>query len=518
MSALNWATSLLGCKIVDVSSEVCPAANVLDPHLPSIWLTDTGLPQWLCISLADITMRKDVVIRTIGWHCWQQYSTNPMSVTVHVSSDGAKFKLWDAFLASQEKGDQLFCCAPISSAIYPYIAFEVTQTFGGLQTYMNRILLYSDEISSSPPAPQAKQALGGRSDDSCDPDLGDRLHIRMPGMRRARSYILQISLRKSRSNLLQPHPRTNTKTLSPLSHHNLAAGLGEFADERYAPFQSSPEPQKLAERLDAVFAFVDSEVVVSDVDSDFSSESLEQTPELPGLNLRPQSQKQNQAPGRGDSAAVDDDNKATTTVSAKSDSEVLQRLGDLEDKIGKLLREFQSLKVPSPTPQRTTARDTASSPLVLRTTSDSSQQSSFCQQARARHVEAEADVEPEVKPFKSMMKFSSKNQIRVKEESENVKAKPSVTEKSVLNVSSEKSELEEAVINVQKIVKKALESMKAKQTVGACKTIPQLQSISHYYPQPLNRSDATCLQTRGGAHAGLLFDRKWVPHFRSLEK
>lgn len=160
MSALNWATSLLGCKIVDVSSEIesCQASNVLDPHLPSIWLTEPGLPQWLCISLSDITMRKDVVIRTIGWHCWHPYSTNPMNVTIHVSSDGAKFKLWDAFRAtSQAKGDQLFCCAPISSAIYPYIALEITQTFGGLQSYMNRMFLFSDEISSSPQPQFPKQ-------------------------------------------------------------------------------------------------------------------------------------------------------------------------------------------------------------------------------------------------------------------------------------------------------------------------------------------------------------------------
>ena len=70
-----------------------------------------------------------------------------------VSPDGSKFKLWDNVTASDmTKGDQLFCCAPISSNIYPYIAFEVTKSFGGLQTYINRILIYSDEVFHSPTA------------------------------------------------------------------------------------------------------------------------------------------------------------------------------------------------------------------------------------------------------------------------------------------------------------------------------------------------------------------------------
>lgn len=79
---MNWATFDLGAKVIDVSSEIetCNASNVLDPHLPSIWLTEDGLPQWLCISLANVTLQKDKVIRTIGWHCWQvTYIALPIS-------------------------------------------------------------------------------------------------------------------------------------------------------------------------------------------------------------------------------------------------------------------------------------------------------------------------------------------------------------------------------------------------------------------------------------------------------
>ena len=155
MNTNNYASKGEGAKLVDFSSELegCDACHVLDPNLANIWLSEEGLPQWLCISLDGVRDKRDLVIRTIGWHCWHPYTTNPKEVTVHVSSDGAKFKIWDTFYAQQSKGTQLFCCAPISASIYPYVALEVVQTFGGLQTYMNRIYFYCEEIPTSPPPP-----------------------------------------------------------------------------------------------------------------------------------------------------------------------------------------------------------------------------------------------------------------------------------------------------------------------------------------------------------------------------
>lgn len=147
----NWANHILGAKLIDFSSEIvgCEAENVLDNDISSIWLTDDGIPQWLCLSLSEIRASKDIVIRTIGWHCWHPYSTNPQLVTVHVSSDGHKFKKWDTLHAqSPNKSILLFCIAPISVAVYPFIAFEVNHTFGGNQTYMNKVYLFSDEISA----------------------------------------------------------------------------------------------------------------------------------------------------------------------------------------------------------------------------------------------------------------------------------------------------------------------------------------------------------------------------------
>lgn len=157
---MNYANSENGICLVDCSSEIlgCEAHHVLDEKINTIWLSDEGLPQWLCLSLVNIYNVRNIVIRTIGWHCWHPYSTNPKVVVLHVSADGSKFKQWDIFHATgPQKGLQLFCCAPISCALYPFLAFEITEVFGGNQTYMNRLYLYTEEITSSPAASDISQ-------------------------------------------------------------------------------------------------------------------------------------------------------------------------------------------------------------------------------------------------------------------------------------------------------------------------------------------------------------------------
>eukprot|EP00981_Chlorochromonas_danica_P006015 scaffold1244_cov162-Ochromonas_danica.AAC.51 len=162
---MNWASISLGCRITSSSSELphCESGNVLGDDLSKIWLSDYGLPQWLSISLTN-TVEESVEIRSIGWCCWHAYSTNPRDVRLHVSQDGVKFRVWDTFRAECKAGTQLFCCAPISTVLYPYIAFEILTTFGGNQTYLNRIYLYSEEvvpsfISSSPTSSSGSHSL-----------------------------------------------------------------------------------------------------------------------------------------------------------------------------------------------------------------------------------------------------------------------------------------------------------------------------------------------------------------------
>ena len=141
--------------ILDVSSEVpgCPSINVLDSDPSKIWLTETGLPQWMSLSLLGMgdenRKNKELVIKTIGWQCWHPYSTNPKSVSLHVSRDGSRFRLWDTFDGPQKRGVHLFQCSPIAIAIYPYISIEISETHGGDSTYMNRLFLYEDEIVGS---------------------------------------------------------------------------------------------------------------------------------------------------------------------------------------------------------------------------------------------------------------------------------------------------------------------------------------------------------------------------------
>ena len=45
-------------------------------------------------------------------------------------------------------GVQIFPCSPINTAIFSFVAYEIISTYGGAQTYMNLIYLFTDDISS----------------------------------------------------------------------------------------------------------------------------------------------------------------------------------------------------------------------------------------------------------------------------------------------------------------------------------------------------------------------------------
>ena len=131
--AKNWASLDLGCRLIDFSSdfEGCPPVNILDNGLQKLWLTKEHLPQWFCMCLNDLRDINGIIIRTVGWHCWHAYVTNPRVVNLHVSTDGDNFKLWDTLVAPHQSGGaQLFCISPLSTTIYPYVVFEVVETFG----------------------------------------------------------------------------------------------------------------------------------------------------------------------------------------------------------------------------------------------------------------------------------------------------------------------------------------------------------------------------------------------------
>ena len=148
---INWAQSETGTTLINFSSQVygCEAENLLNPDIDKIWLTEEGfnLPHWICLKL-DEDKAKGAEIRTIGWHCWHSYITNPKTVRVHVSNDGLKFKYWDTFEAqSHLKGSQLFYCSPpVNTNVFNFIALEIQDTFGAMQTYMNKLYLFSDEV------------------------------------------------------------------------------------------------------------------------------------------------------------------------------------------------------------------------------------------------------------------------------------------------------------------------------------------------------------------------------------
>ncbi|KAJ1427476.1 hypothetical protein B484DRAFT_397192 [Ochromonadaceae sp. CCMP2298] len=174
---MNWASAVLGARLVDFSSEVagCEAQNVLEDSPSTIWLSQKGSPQWFCISLQEPAKHRNLVV-----------------VSMHVSSDGSKFKPWDSFVVSQQaRGTFLQSCSPVDASLYPFMALEVVQTFGQAgQTYMNRVFLYSDEVTASPcSVSSAGEGDGGEglSDEDSDEEgqgqwrgQGNELHSSQP--------------------------------------------------------------------------------------------------------------------------------------------------------------------------------------------------------------------------------------------------------------------------------------------------------------------------------------------------
>ena len=146
-------------RLVDFSSQVsgCPATNVLDSRPDKLWLTEPGLPQWICLALDEVeNAERDLVIKTVGFEVMHPYGTNPKVVALHVSGDGSRFRLWDTLTVSDmARGKCLFNVSPIAVAIYPFISLEIKETFGGESTYLNGISLYKDEAdySHSPSRP-----------------------------------------------------------------------------------------------------------------------------------------------------------------------------------------------------------------------------------------------------------------------------------------------------------------------------------------------------------------------------
>jgi hypothetical protein len=87
LKSVNWADADRGAAVTSCTSQVdsCRASNVLVSN-DRIWLSEETLPQSVTVSLEGVNRNSsEVIIRTIGWHCWHSYTTNPQSVVVSVS-------------------------------------------------------------------------------------------------------------------------------------------------------------------------------------------------------------------------------------------------------------------------------------------------------------------------------------------------------------------------------------------------------------------------------------------------
>jgi len=88
------SSALPGCEAANVLTSPPDAADA-DAAGEALWLTDpdAGLPASFDL---EITAGAGAVscIRTFGWYCWHEFSTNPARITLHTSRDGGA--TWDA--------------------------------------------------------------------------------------------------------------------------------------------------------------------------------------------------------------------------------------------------------------------------------------------------------------------------------------------------------------------------------------------------------------------------------------
>lgn len=146
-AAVNYCSADLGAKIVESSPSSSNPEGVLSEREESIWSAkaeDVVEKPYIVIQLPP-----HPAIRFVGWHVWQDYSSNPK--VVEIAAGMSPNALTDVVhcTALQGPGIQLWeLSTPISSA-YSFIRFRTVATFGGASTYMNRVFTFS----TRPPEP-----------------------------------------------------------------------------------------------------------------------------------------------------------------------------------------------------------------------------------------------------------------------------------------------------------------------------------------------------------------------------
>ena len=123
----------------------CSPKNILKEDLKLIWLSEKEVPQNIIIDISKMIKKpKKNKFEFFGIHLWHAYQSNPKEIELYYSNDNKKYILIGIFELELRPGTHFF---KIENKNYKsndkvnFIKIIVTQTYGGIKTYINQIFL-----------------------------------------------------------------------------------------------------------------------------------------------------------------------------------------------------------------------------------------------------------------------------------------------------------------------------------------------------------------------------------------
>ncbi len=123
----------------------CFPTNILKEDLKLIWLSEKEVPQNIIIDISKMIKKpKKNKFKFFGIHLWHAYQSNPKEIELYYSNDNKKYILIGIYELELRPGTHFF---KIENKNYKsnnkvnFIKIIVTQTYGGIKTYINQIFL-----------------------------------------------------------------------------------------------------------------------------------------------------------------------------------------------------------------------------------------------------------------------------------------------------------------------------------------------------------------------------------------
>eukprot|EP00796_Vickermania_ingenoplastis_P008659 gene8659-6086_t len=160
-SEKNWALSLFGGSIAEVSHEATHAAsgaaNLLIYDEQQLWIAGDA-PQYVTLSLSP---RRPAILYA-GWNVWHDYLTNPRLVEISSGETLQQLEALTVCKALPGSGTQVWRLPRPIPPTHVFVRFTILETFGAGPTYMNNIILLSSAPDSRyktyHPAPAPQEA------------------------------------------------------------------------------------------------------------------------------------------------------------------------------------------------------------------------------------------------------------------------------------------------------------------------------------------------------------------------